>query len=78
MNGFKCILALLHLERLVNGDTFKNLTNAICKTLLIYLGAHMREINSKLICFGSHGVVVFTSVHNGVITQICKKAILFM
>jgi hypothetical protein len=38
----------------------------------------MEEIDSKLIFFGYDGVVVFTSVHNNVTTQITRKASPFM
>jgi hypothetical protein len=41
-------------------------------------GLTMENIINKLISFGFDGVVVFIGVHNGVTTQITKKAPLFM
>jgi hypothetical protein len=78
MEGFKHIPILLHLERLVGGGNVDNLTNVILKSLMVNGGLTMEEINNKLISFGFNGVVVFTYVHNGVITQITKKATPFM
>jgi hypothetical protein len=66
------------LERLFGGDNVDNLTNVILKSLMVNGGLTMEEINNKLISFGFNGVVVFTCVHNGVITQITKKATPFM
>jgi hypothetical protein len=36
----------------------------------------MEEIRNKLICFGSNGVDVFRSVHNGLKTQFEKVQLL--
>ncbi len=78
MEGFKHIPILLHLERLVSGGNVDNLTNVIFKSLMVNGGLTMEESSKKLISFDFNGVVVFTCVHNGVITQITKKATPFM
>lgn len=66
VDGFKCIPILLNLKKLVNGGIFDNLTNVIFDYLMVYEGFTMYEINSKLICFGYDGVVIFIDVHSGV------------
>ncbi len=77
VEGFKCSLILLNLERLVSGGTISNLTNVILNSLLVYLGLIVEDINHKLICF-AYVIVVFIGVHNGVTTQIYQRAIPFM
>jgi hypothetical protein len=51
---------------MVNGGTSNNLINVIFESLMVYEGFIMYEINSKLICFGYDGVVIFMDVHTGV------------
>jgi hypothetical protein len=75
VDGFKCILILLNLERLINGGITNNLTNVIFNFLLVYGDLTLGKIN-KLICFGSNGVVVFIGVYSGVITQILTRQLL--
>jgi hypothetical protein len=41
------------------------------------VGLHVKDEHQANM-FWFYSVVVFTSVHNGVITQICKKTITFM
>jgi hypothetical protein len=57
---------LLNLKKLVNGGTFDNLTNVIFYSLMVYEGFTMYEINSKLICFGYDGAIIFIDFHSGV------------
>jgi hypothetical protein len=47
-------------------------------SLLTYGGLIMEDIKNKLICFGSSGVDVFRSVHNGLKTQFRKSATPFI
>jgi hypothetical protein len=77
VDGFKRILILLNLERLISGCTTNNFTHVILNSLLVYGDLTLGEIN-KLICFGSNGVVVFTSVCSGVTTVIFHKVVLLM
>jgi hypothetical protein len=65
MEGFKHILILLHLKRLVNGGNVDNLTNVILKSLMVNGGLTMEEISNNLISFSSNGLLclhVFTMV----------------
>jgi hypothetical protein len=66
VDGFKCIPILLNLKKLVNGSISDNLTNVIFDSLMVYEGFTTYEINSKLICFGYNGVIIFIDVHIGV------------
>ncbi len=61
-NGFKCILILLNLEKLIGSGTIDNLTIVILNFLLVYGGLIVEKISNKLICFGFDGVVVFIGV----------------
>jgi hypothetical protein len=72
VDGFKCILILLNLEKLISGGTTNNLTNVTFNSLLVYGDLTLGEIN-KLICFGSNGVVVLTCVYSGVTTLILTR-----
>jgi hypothetical protein len=78
VEGFKCSLILLNLERLVSGGTTNNFTNVISNSFLVYLGLIVEDIHHKLICFEFDAIVVFIGVHSGVTTQIYQKAIPFM
>jgi hypothetical protein len=71
VDGFKCILILLNLERLISGGKTNNLTSVILNSLLVNGDLTLGEIN-KLICFGSNGVV-FTGVYSGVTTLIISQ-----
>jgi len=53
----------------IDGGIANNLTNVIMNSLLTYGGLIMEENRNKLIFFGSNGVDVFKSVHNGLKTQ---------
>jgi hypothetical protein len=78
VEGFKCILVLLNLKRLVSGGTVDNLTNVILKSLMVNGGLTMEEISIKLTSLVLMGIVVFTNVHSGVTTQFTKKPAPFM
>jgi len=63
---------------MVNGGTSNNLINVIFESLMVYESFIMYEINSKLICFGYDGVVIFIDVHSGVNISKFKKVAPFM
>ncbi len=48
------------------------------QSLMDYGGLIFDQIGSKLICFGSNGVVVFTGLQIGVATQSKSKVVLFV
>jgi hypothetical protein len=55
MDGFKCILILLNLEKLIDNGTIDNITVVILNCLLVYGGLTIEEINSKFIHFDCDG-----------------------
>jgi hypothetical protein len=67
IGGFKRRLLLLNLEKVFGGISFvNNLSRFILKPLVEYGGVTVEQITNKLVCFGSNGVVMFTSVHTSV------------
>jgi hypothetical protein len=75
VDGFKGILLLLNLERLLGGGTIDNLTTLILKSLMEYGGLTIEHVVSKLTCFACDKVAVFTSIQiSFVVTQLKYKA----
>jgi hypothetical protein len=70
VDGFKRMLLLLNLEMVFGGGSTNNLITLILRSLVEYGGLIVEHITSKLVCFGSDGVVVFIGVHTGVSTQL--------
>jgi hypothetical protein len=66
IEGFKKVL-LLNLERVFGGGSSNNLTLLILRSLEEYEGLLIEQIASKVVCLGSYGVSMFTSVHMGVV-----------
>ncbi len=60
---------LLNLERVVGGGFAYNLTTLILRSLMEYGSSIVEYIVSKVVCFGSNGVVMFTNMHTSVATQ---------
>ncbi len=58
---------LLNLEKVFIGGITNNLTQLILRSLMEHGGLTTEHV-SKFTCFGSDKVVVFTSIHTGVIT----------
>ncbi len=53
---------------MVGGGSSNNLTLLILRSLEEYEGLRVEQIASNVVCLGSNGVLVFTSVHMGVVT----------
>ncbi len=64
---------LLNLEKVFCGGTINKLTQLILKSLMEHGGLTTKHVVSKFTCFGSDKVVVFISIHTGVITQLKSK-----
>jgi len=73
IEGFRNILLLLNFEWVVGGGFPNNLTLLILKFLKEYEGLRVEQIASKVVCFGSNDVSVFTNVHMGVATELKSK-----
>lgn len=69
IEGFRNVLLLLNLVRVVGGGFSNNLTLLILKSLEECEGLIVEQIASKVVCFGSNDVLMFTSVHMGVATE---------
>jgi hypothetical protein len=73
VEGFRKVLSLLNLERVVGGGSSNNFT----LLSLIYLeecgGMIIEQIANKVVCFGSNGVLVYIGVHTSVATQLKSK-----
>jgi hypothetical protein len=77
VEGFRSVLSLLNLERVIGGNSSNNFTLLILKSLDEYGGMIVEQIVSKVVCFGSNGVLVFIGVHIGVATQLKSKVATF-
>ncbi len=75
VDRFKWIPLLLNLEKVISGG---NVDNLIMRFLMEYGGLTSDQIARKLICFGSHGVVVFIGLQIGVAIQVKSKVAPFM
>jgi hypothetical protein len=62
VDSFKRVALLLNLERLPGRGIIDNLIALILMSLMEYGGLTMEHIVSKLTCFASDKVVVFTSI----------------
>lgn len=60
---------LLNLERVVGRGFAYNFTALILGSLMDYGSLIVEYIVSKLVCFGSNGVVMFTNMHRIVTIQ---------
>jgi hypothetical protein len=76
VDGFQRISLLLNLKKVIGGSNVNNLTYLIMQSLMDYGGLIIDQIGSKLICFGSNGVVVFTCLQIGVAIQSKSKVAL--
>jgi hypothetical protein len=70
--GFRRVPLLLNFEKVFCGGTINKFTQLILRSLMEH-GGLTTEHASKFTCFGSNKVVVFTSIHTGVITQLKSK-----
>jgi hypothetical protein len=69
---------LLNLERVVGGGFAYNLITLILRYLMEYGSSIVEYIVSKVVCFGSNGIVMFTNMHTSVGTQLRFKFALFI
>jgi hypothetical protein len=68
VESFRKVPLLLNLERVVGGGFSNNFTLLILRSLKEYGGMIVEQIASKVVCFGSNGVLVFIGVHMSVVT----------
>jgi hypothetical protein len=59
---------LLNLERVIGKGFAYNFTTLILRSLMEYGSSIVEYIVSKVVCFGSNGVVMFTNMHTIVAT----------
>jgi len=64
---------LLNLEKVFSGGIINNLTQLILRSLMEHGGLTTKHVVSKFTCFGSDKVVVFTTIHTSVITELKSK-----
>ncbi len=64
---------VMNLEMLLGGGTVDNLTVLILMSLMEYGGLTIEHLVSKLTCFASDKVAVFTSIQTNVVTQLKYK-----
>jgi hypothetical protein len=68
VDGFKRVPLLLTLERLFGGGIIDNLTVLILKSLMDYGSLTIEHVVSKLTCFASNKVAMFTTIQTTVVT----------
>jgi uncharacterized protein related to proFAR isomerase len=73
IDGFRKVLLLLNLERVVSRGFSNNLILLIVRSWEEYDGLTIEQIVNKVVYFGSNGVLVFTIVHMGVVIQLKSK-----
>ncbi len=78
IDGFKRVPLLLNLERLLGRGTVDNFITLILKSLMEYGGLTTKHVVSKLTCFASDKVVVFTNIQTTVVTQFKYKIMQYL
>jgi hypothetical protein len=63
----------MNLERLLGGGAVENLIALIPKSLMEYGGWTTKHVVSRLACFASNKVAMFTSIQTSVVTQFKYK-----
>jgi hypothetical protein len=61
VEGFRKVLSLLNLERVVGGSFLNNFTLLILRSLEQYGGMILEQIANKVVCIGSNGVLVVST-----------------
>ncbi len=66
IDGFKKMVLLLNLEKVLSEGFANNLTTLILRYLVEYGGWTIEQTTNKLVCFDSDGVAMFIDMHTNV------------
>ncbi len=78
IDGWKQVLILLNLQRVLDGAIFANLIKLIIQSLVEFGGMTKTDVANKLVCFGTNGVKIFQGLKNGVTTKLMQNHDPFM
>jgi len=59
IDGWKQVLILINLQRVLDGATSTNLTKFIVWNLVEFGGMIETNVANKLVCFGVNGLIIF-------------------